>query len=485
MYIEGAYLEDGKSLSNWDVFTRIPGTRRIDDGSCADVADDHYHRYREDIELMHGLGVNSYRFSMSWARILPRGRFGEVNSEGIEFYNHLIDGLLLKGIEPFVTLSHFDIPQELEDRYGAWLSPQIHQVNHSLPNPAHVAHSSWKPLNEGQIENFREDFAYFAEVCFNAFGDRVKYWVTFNEPNTVVKLGYLSGTYPPAHCSAPFGCCKAGVSAIEPYIAAHNIILSHATTTEIYRKKYQEPLRDIPADQSAVKRALSFATPCYFMSQSKINLKKSICGFLDPIIFGDYPPEMRQILGLRLPIFSSNDRKKLQNKLDFIGVNHYSTLYVQDFMFSQCGSDEVGDNHALITGIKDGQPIGTPKEKNTAMPSFFVVPSGMEKAVMFYKGRYNNTPMFITENAQDGNLSKKELLNDIERIDDLSSYLSALRSSISKGADVRGYFIWSLIDNFEWLHGYTMRFAHALSVEVLSLATAFSSLAHTTANTQT
>ncbi|KAL5990486.1 hypothetical protein ACLOJK_011388 [Asimina triloba] len=331
--IEGAYLEDNKGLNNWDVFTRIPG--RIDDGSNGDVADDHYHRYKEDIELMHRLGVNSYRFSIAW-----------------------------------------------------------------------------------------EDFAYFAEVCFKAFGDRVKYWVTFNEPNVFVKSGYLSGTYPPAHCSAPFGNCTAGNSAIEPYIAAHNVILAHATATEIYRRKYQakqggqigivisacwyEPLRDIPADKAAVQRALAFETPW----------------FLDPIIYGDYPPEMRQILGSRLPVFSSNDRKKLKSKLDFIGVNHYSTLYVQDCMFSSCNSNEaVGDDFAFITGIKDGRPIGTP----TVMPPFFVVPAGMEKTVLYYKERYNNIPMIITENG-------------------------------NKGADVRGYFVWSLLDNFEWLHGYTMRF---------------------------
>ncbi|KAL5990469.1 hypothetical protein ACLOJK_011371 [Asimina triloba] len=322
--IEGAYLEDGKSLSNWDVFTRIPGTTE---------------------ELMMG-AVQMWLMIITTATGYDFGVFCIKKKSSASSFNSVL--------------------------YKSWL------------------------LDVWSIAQ-REDFAYFAEVCFNVFGDRVKYWVTFNEPNTVVKHGYLSGTYPPAHCSAPFGSCKTGVSAIEPYIAAHNIILSHATATEIYRRKYQvnqggyigiamsifwyEPLRDIPADQSAVKRALSFATPC---------------------------------------------------------------------------SDEVGDDHALITGIKDGQPIGTP----TAMPSFFVVPSSMEKAVMYYKGRYNNTPMFITENgyAQYGNLSKKELLNDIERIDYLSSYLSALRSSISKGADVRGYFMWSLIDNFEWLHGYTMRF---------------------------
>ncbi|KAL5990482.1 Beta-glucosidase 18 [Asimina triloba] len=401
---------------------------RIDDGSNGDVADDHYHRYKEDIELMHGLGVDSYRFSIAWSRVLPRGRFGEVNSAGIEFYNRLIDGLLLKGIQPFVTLNHFDIPQELEERYGAWLSPQI-----------------------------QEDFAYFAEVCFKAFGDRVKYWVTFNEPNLFVKSGYLSGTYPPAHCSAPFGNCTAGNSAIEPYIAAHNVILAHATATEIYRRKYQckqggyigivmsaswyEPLRDIPADKAAVERVLAFETPW----------------FLDPIIYGDYPPEMRQILGSRLPIFSSNDKKTLKSKLDFIGVNHYATLYVQDCMFSSCDSNEaVGDDFAFITGIKDGRPIGTP----TVMPPFFVDAAGMERIVLYYKERYNNTPMIITENgfAQDSKLSKKELLTDNDRINYLRSYLSALRSSMSKGADVRGYFVWSLLDNFEWLNGYTMRY---------------------------
>ncbi|KAL5990485.1 hypothetical protein ACLOJK_011387 [Asimina triloba] len=330
--------------------------------TCADVG---MKNEQEDIELMHGLGVDSYRFSIAW-----------------------------------------------------------------------------------------EDFAYFAEVCFKAFGDRVKYWVTFNEPNIFVKSGYLSGTCPPAHCSAPFGNCTAGNSAIEPYIAAHNVILAHATATEIYRRKYQggyigivmsaswyEPLRDIPADKAAVERVLAFETPW----------------FLDPIIYGDYPPEMRQILGSRLPIFSSNDKKKLKSKLDFIGVNHYSTLYVQDCMFSSCDSNEaVGDDFAFITGIKDGRPIGTP----TVMPPFFVGAAGMERAVLYYKERYNNTPMIITENgfAQDSKLSKKELLTDNDRINYLRSYLSALRSSMSKGADVRGYFVWSLLDNFEWLNGYTMRY---------------------------
>ncbi|XP_058094669.1 beta-glucosidase 18-like isoform X6 [Magnolia sinica] len=426
--IEGAYLEGNKGLSNWDVFSHIPG--KIADGSNGNVADDHYHRYMEDIELMHSLGVNSYRFSISWSRILPKGRFGEINRAGIEFYNNLIDALLLKGIQPFVTLNHFDIPQELEDRYGAWLSSQI-----------------------------QEDFGYFTEVCFKSFGDRVKYWTTFNEPNLMVKLSYLTGLYPPAHCSKPYGNCTTGDSAIEPYIAAHNIILSHATATDIYRRKYQakqggsigivvsaiwyEPLRDIPADRSAAQRALAFHT----------------AWFLDPIIYGDYPPEMRQILGLRLPTFSPNDRRKLQNKLDFIGINHYSSLYAQDCMFFSCNSGTPEeDTNTLLTGEKDGRLIGM----TTGMPTLYVVPWGMEKIVTYIKERYNNTPMYITENGypQDSKngVSKKELLNDVERVEYLRSYVTSLSGSMRKGADVRGYFTWSLIDNFEWAFGYTLRF---------------------------
>ncbi|ONK70763.1 uncharacterized protein A4U43_C04F1270, partial [Asparagus officinalis] len=332
--IEGAVSEGNKGLSNWDVFSHLPG--KIHDGSNGDVADDHYHRYLDDIELMHSLGVNSYRFSLSWSRILPRGRFGEVNPVGIEFYNNLIDALLVKGIQPFVTLSHFDIPQELEDRYGAWLSPQL-----------------------------QEDFGHYAEVCFKAFGDRVKFWTTFNEPNFMVKFGYSVGTYPPGHCSEPYGNCAFGDSSSEPYIAAHNIILSHATAVDIYRKFYQvsqggsiglviqskwyEPLRNATQDLLAAQRVLSFA----------------VGWFLDPIMFGDYPVEMRRVLGSRLPQFTSEDRRKLQNKLDFIGLNQYTAVYVKDCIYSPCVVD-TNDGNALVStsAERNGIPIGYPEDIN-------------------------------------------------------------------------------------------------------------------------
>ncbi|XP_042452474.1 beta-glucosidase 18-like isoform X2 [Zingiber officinale] len=241
--IEGAYLDDQKSLSNWDVFSHIPGS--IEDASNADIADDHYHLYSEDVKLMASLGVNAYRFSISWSRVLPRGRNGGINSLGIAFYSKLIDALLLKGIQPFVCLNHYDIPQELEEQYGGWLNSQI-----------------------------QEDFGYFANTCFKEFGDRVKYWITFNEPNIVAAKGYMTGSYPPNRCSHPFSNCSSGDSSIEPYIVAHNIILAHAIAVDLYRLKYQEkqggsvgivvatdwfePLRNVTADYEACQRASAF-----------------------------------------------------------------------------------------------------------------------------------------------------------------------------------------------------------------------------------
>ncbi|XP_042502101.1 beta-glucosidase 18-like [Macadamia integrifolia] len=434
--IEGAYLQGNKSCSNWDIFTHLQGT--IKDGSNADITVDHYNRYMEDVELIHSLGVNSHRFSISWSRVLPRGRFGEPNQEGIGFYNSLINALLIRGIEPLVTLSHFDIPQELEDRYGAWLNSQIQQ-----------------------------DFGYFAETCFKAFGDRVKYWSTFNEPNLMVKYGYLTGGLPPNHCakiqtsSDHNDHCQSGNPAIEPYIAAHSLILSHVTAVDIYREKYQvtqrgmigivmnsiwyEPLRNISSkDHSAARRALAFHN----------------AWILDPIIFGDYPPEMQQILGPRLPKFSLEEKRTLKNKLDFIGISHFTSLYAQDCLFSQCSTvTSQTDAFVLVTGERDdGTFIGKP----TAMQDLYVDPSGLENIIMYYKERYNNIPMFITGNgypdANNPTTSVDDFVIDTERVHYLNDHLTSITMALRNGADVRGYFIWSLLDSFEWINGYTLRF---------------------------
>ncbi|XP_024966823.1 beta-glucosidase 18-like [Cynara cardunculus var. scolymus] len=429
--VEGAYLEDGKSLSNWDVFCHSNGNGCGENGENGDFADDHYHLFKKDIELMHSLGLKSYRFSISWSRILPRGRFGEVNPSGIMFYNEIIDDLVLKGIEPFVTIHHQDFPQELERKYGSWLDTQM-----------------------------QEDFVLFAETCFKSFGDRVKYWVTINEPNLVSEMSYEKGTYPPAHCSQPFGNCLAGNSDVEPLRAMHNMLLAHGKAAKLYHERFQpkqggsiglvahcfmyEPLTDSDFDRKAAERAMTF----------------NIGWSFDPPIFGDYPQEMRECHGSELPRFSPEEKNLMKNSIDFIGINHYSAIYAKDCTNSSClnGCDRAIKAFVEITGERDGQLIGEP----TSMPRFFVVPRGMEEIVNYVKTRYSNLPMFITENGYSSpnvqDVEVDEILNDIKRIEFHETYLESLAKAIRNGADVRGYFIWSLMDNYEWTYGYNVRF---------------------------
>ncbi|XP_022877569.1 beta-glucosidase 18-like isoform X1 [Olea europaea var. sylvestris] len=492
--IEGANLEDGRSLCNWDVFCHIKGS--IANGDSADIAEDHYNRYMEDIEILHSLGVDAYRFSISWSRVLPSmhflspferfhcscfflswvvvfdkhicdyggGKFGGVNQAGILFYNKIIDNLLSRGampndylikcfllfkqicfiadnskfsagIEPFVTIHHFDYPQELENRYGGWLSHLM-----------------------------QEDFVHFAEICFQSFGDRVKYWCTINEPNLFSEFAYERGTYPPAHCSPPFGNCSTGNSDVEPLIAVHNMLLGHAKTVKIYRERFKseqrgvvgivvhsfmyKPLTEDKRDKEAADRALAF----------------NIAWILDPVVFGDYPPEMRHYHGSELPKFASEERIILRDSIDFIGINHYATLYAKDCIYSSCicndssctkGSDRAIRGFVYTAAERDGVPIGEP----TGMARFFVVPRGMEEIVEYAKKRYLNKPMFVTENGYSSPLNKVEdYHHDVKRINYLKSYLAFLARAIRNGADVRGYFLWTLMDDFEWVNGYSVRF---------------------------
>ncbi|KAL1567139.1 beta-glucosidase [Salvia divinorum] len=431
--VEGAVLEVGRSLSNWDIFSHIEGN--VADGSNAYIADDHYHRYLEDIEIMHSLGLTAYRFSISWSRILPRGRDGPVNKIAVQFYRKIIYNLLTKGIHPFVTLFHFEYPQELEDRFGGWISPLM-----------------------------QEEYLHFAEICFTYFGDQVKYWITINEPNLFSEMAYERANYPPARCSPPFGNCISGNSDVEPLIVVHNMLLAHAKAAKLYRERFKSkvdgvlsiavcafmyvPMTDDEKDKAAADRALAF----------------NVAWTLDPLVFGDYPPEMRSIHGPELPRFSAEERVLLRDSIDFIGINHYGTLYAKDCTHSICvcnisscvqGSDRAIRGFAYTGGERDGVPIG----KRTGMPRFFVVPRGMEEIVQYLKDRYNNKTMVITENgyASPGN-EENDFVHDENRIQYHQSYLTYLAQSMRKGADVQGYFVWSLIDNFEWASGYGPKF---------------------------
>ncbi|PIM97923.1 Beta-glucosidase, lactase phlorizinhydrolase [Handroanthus impetiginosus] len=431
--IEGAFLEDGKGLSNWDAYCRITGS--IADGRNGDVADDHYHRYMEDIEIMHSLGLTAYRLSISWSRILPRGRLGEVNQVAVMFYNKIIDNLLLRGIEPFVTIYHFEHPQEFEERFGGWLSPLM-----------------------------QDEYVHFAKTCFENFGDRVKYWITINEPNLFSELAYERASYPPARCSPPFGNCASGNSDVEPLISAHNMLLGHAKAAKLYREQFKSkvdgllgitvsafmyvPLTDSEDDKEAAERALAFNS----------------AWTLDPVVFGDYPPEMKRYHGSELPTFSSEERDLLRDSIDFIGINHYGSLYAKDCIHSSCicndssctpGGDRAIRGFVYQTGVRNGVFIGDP----TGMVRFFVVPRGMEEMVHYIKERYHNKPMLVTENGYSSPPSEyDDYRHDVKRIRFHQSYLAYLAQAIRKGADVRGYFIWSLMDNFEWSSGFRTKF---------------------------
>ncbi|GAY34157.1 hypothetical protein CUMW_009970 [Citrus unshiu] len=322
---EGAFLTDGKGLNNWDNFTHKPGN--IMDGSNGDVAVDHYHRYLQDLDLMDYLGVNSYRFSISWARVLPNGRFGDVNWAGIDHYNKLINALLLKGIQPFVTLTHYDIPQELEDRYGAWLSREVQ--------------TKYQKEQEGNI-------------------------------GIVMNVLWL------------------------------------------------EPMSNSLEDKLAAERAQAFY----------------LNWFLDPIIFGKYPKEMYEILGSSLPSFSKYDLEKLKNGLDFIGINHYTSFYVKDCIFSVCepgpGNSKT-EGSILRTAKRNGVLIGEP----TDVDWLFVYPQGMSEIVTYIKERYNNIPMYITENGfgerDNPHTSIEDLLNDTRRVRYMSNHLDSLAIAVRCG----------------------------------------------------
>ncbi|KAI3685046.1 hypothetical protein L6452_34278 [Arctium lappa] len=429
--IEGAYLADAKSLSNWDVFCHS-AEGCGGHGENGDIADDHYHRFLKDIEMMHSLGLKAYRFSISWARILPSGRCGEVNPAGIKFYNKIIDNLILKGIEPFVTLFHNEFPQVLEEKHGSWLHPEM-----------------------------KEEFVHFAEICFKSFGDRVKHWITINEPNIFTQFAYELGLFPPSRCSEPVGDCVAGNSDVEPLIVMHNLLLAHGKAAKLYHQHFQpkqggsiglvmhclmnEPLTDSDLDRKAARRALAF----------------NIGWSLDPIIFGEYPKVMREYLGTKLPCFTADEKKFLKNSTDFIGINHYTTAYTKDC--STNSSCPPTANRAIrgfleMVGERDGVPIGEP----TKVKGLTVVPRGMGEIVNYLKIRYHNKPMFITENGYSSpdvhGRGIKELVNDVKRVKFHEAYLASLAKSIREGADVRGYFVWSLMDNYEWLQGYDVKF---------------------------
>ncbi|XP_004514568.1 beta-glucosidase 42 [Cicer arietinum] len=416
--IEGASNEGGRGPSIWDAFTHSEG--KILDKSNGDVAVDHYHRYMEDIDLIAKLGFSAYRFSISWSRIFPDGLGTKVNDEGITFYNNIINALLERGIQPYVTLYHWDLPLHLHESIGGWLNKKIIDY-----------------------------FAVYADTCFVNFGDRVKNWITLNEPLQTAVNGYDSGIFAPGRCEN---------RSVEPYLAAHHQILAHAAAASIYRSKYKdeqggqvglvvdcewaEANSDKTEDKTAAARRLDF----------------QIGWFLHPLYYGEYPEVMRERLGEQLPKFSEEDKKFLLNSLDFIGLNHYTTRLISHVTE---GTEEShyykAQEMERIVEWEGGQLIG----EKAASEWLYVVPWGLRKIINYVSQKYA-TPIYVTENGMDDeddvNLPLHEILDDKLRVRYFKGYVASVAQAIKDGADVRGYFAWSLLDNFEWAQGYTKRF---------------------------
>lgn len=410
--IEGAHNLGGKGPSIWDAFCTIPG--KVYNGDNGNVTIDHFHRYKDDVALMKQLGFKAYRFSISWPRLIPDGK-GQPNEEGLAFYDRLIDELLANGIEPWITLYHWDLPLALQLEEDGWLNPNI--VNH---------------------------FAKYAELCFSRYGDRVTNWITLNEPWVVSILGYGQGVFAPGR-----------VSNSEPYLAAHHLLLSHAKAVQIYREKYgrpdgqigitnncdwREPLTNKEEDKEAAERALLF-----FLGW-----------FADPVYFGDYPDVMKDRVGSRLPHFTKEEKDLIKGSSDFFGLNHYTTMYAANHTGGDMQQEVYGNG-----GLSEDQDVVLSRSKEwrlTAM-NWAVVPWGCKKLLQWIHDRYDGPDIYITENgfAYEDKV-ERGIVADQDRLADYKSYLEACQEAISEGVGLKGYFAWSMFDNFEWASGYRPRF---------------------------
>ncbi|KAK3162262.1 hypothetical protein QOZ80_1BG0087510 [Eleusine coracana subsp. coracana] len=392
------------------------------DKSNGDVAADGYHKYKDDVKLIAETGLEAYRFSISWSRPIPNGR-GAVNPKGLQYYNNLIDELLRHGVQIHVMLYQLDLPQVLEDEYGGWLNPRI-----------------------------VEDFTAYADLCFREFGDRVMYWTTLDEVNIAAVGSYDTAQIPPARCSDPFGVtkCTVGNSSVEPYIAAHNMILAHASATRLYREKYQEKQKGVVGINIYTFWPYSLTNTTVDLEATKRCRDFYFGWILEPFVVGDYPLVMKKIVGSRLPSFTKVQSEAVRGALDFIGVNYYYSLYVNDRPLAKGVRDFTADMSLYYRGSRTDPPFGP-----SAPMSVPIDPKGLQLLLEYLNEVNGDFPIYIQET---GLATSNGSLSDTDRVDYMKKHIGSTLTTIRNGTNVKGYFAWSFLDVFELLSGFKSQY---------------------------
>ncbi|KFK26384.1 hypothetical protein AALP_AA8G241600 [Arabis alpina] len=426
--IEGS---TGRGLNVWDGFThRYPKKGGPDLGN-GDSTCGSYEHYQKDIDVMTELGVDAYRFSFAWSRIIPRGKVSRgVNQDGIDYYNKVIDGLIKQNKTPFVTLYHWDLPQVLQDEYEGFLDRTI-------------------------IDDFKD----YADLCFKLFGDRVKNWITINQLFTVPTRGYATGTDAPGRCSSWLNMnCYAGDSATEPYIVAHNQLLAHATIVDLYRKKYKAEQGGQIGVVMITRWFLPFDDTQASLDATERNKEFFLGWFMEPLTNGKYPDIMKKLVGDRLPEFNETESKLVKNSFDFLGLNYYFTQYVRAIAPSPPDRLTVmTDSRSALSFVNGSNHIVGPWFN----ADLYYYPKGILNVMEHFKEKYGNPLVYVTENGYSsaGDATFEESLADYNRTDYLCSHLCFLRKAIKEsGCNVKGYFAWALGDNYEFCQGFTVRF---------------------------
>jgi beta-glucosidase len=395
--IEGSPLADGAGPSIWHRFAHTPGN--TEGGETGDVACDHYRRYASDVALMKELGLDAYRFSIAWGRVVPEGA-GRVNEAGLDFYERLVDALLEHGIEPFITLYHWDLPAALDDR-GGWLNRDV---------------AGW--------------FAEYARAVVARLGDRVGRWATLNEPWVVMDGGYVRGGLAPGHRNL-----------FEGARVAHNLLRAHAEAVRALRAESEgevglvvnlEP--KVPASDAADDEAATTRADAYM---NRI--------FLDPVFRGAYPDELAETFGEAWPEIPAEDLDLIREPIDFLGINYYT--------------------RAVVRAAPGTYPDGAERVRQERHPytqmDWEVYAPALTDVLLWVHERYGPVPLYVTENGAayyDPPQAEHGRLDDPLRVSYFRGHLRAVHAAVEHGADVRGYFAWSLLDNYEWSHGYSKRF---------------------------